>query len=652
MAQLAEKREHSPELEGVIQGSMRAESPNAPENRPVRPRLKWSIFALVTAIFSGWYAAMFLGVIRKYWFHPAWTTDDALQQVYPFYEALHPGTFEGDLITEVMVGYLAPAHYWLSYGITKLTGDPMMMSHWVMLIQVALTLGFLFMAVRVAAGTVPAMLAVTWLLHTRHTMQRLTGGLPRGWAAPVFTAFLYFAFKGNHYGVLATILLGCLLNPPATMVVAVAYGLLLIWRWGASSGKEERTQAFRRLVSFVMISPVFILLTLAVVYRPPSIGQMVSFDVASQMPEFSRPFGRFPFIPFSPALDEIRVFGLQAFVGRFYNPGKVIRELMPWFAVGGLVFLAAVGAVRKRIAIPVEVVCFGIGALSVYFLSRELAFRLYVPNRHLQIPLAVFFISAFCIGGWRAFHRAPSSASSVTLLEGDSSLTKSWMSMLSMISIGAVVYVGSGLGLTGAMNFNYSLDKHGGVFEWLKQNTPQTALIGGHPTHLDATQLFAARRAYVTTETTHPFYTRYYAEMKRRTEIAMKAHYSANLTELLSLVEPERIDYFVFKRFDFKGDNLANVTFFPPLDVMVKELVSRPKEDYAYMQLPKKLDREQFPFVPYIDRDSLVVDIKKLREFIDSGRSVPPVQTAQVEKGMQKVAVVSTETNGGKKSGK
>jgi hypothetical protein len=140
--------------------------------------------------------------------------------------------------------------------------------------------------------------------------------------------------------------------------------------------------------------------------------------------------------------------------------------------------------------------------------------------------------------------------------------------------------------------------------------------------------------------------------MKRRTEIVMKAHFSANLPELLSLIEPERIDYFVFKRLDFKGDNLANVTFFPPLDVMVKELVSRAKEDYAYMQLPKTVDLDNYPFVPYIDRVSVVVDVKKLREFVDSGRQLPPIQLVAANTAIQKGAELPINANGGRTSGK
>jgi hypothetical protein len=86
--------------------------------------------------------------LSPYWFHPDWTTDDALQQVYPFHRVFRPELFSGDLITEVMEGYLAPLHYWISWGLTWLTGDPIMMSHWLTLIQIGLACLFLFLIVR------------------------------------------------------------------------------------------------------------------------------------------------------------------------------------------------------------------------------------------------------------------------------------------------------------------------------------------------------------------------------------------------------------------------------------------------------------------------------------------------------------------------
>jgi len=568
---------------------------------------------VVMCLLMAAYGAAFYSGISQYWFHPGWTTDDALQQVYPFHEVLHPQIFKDDITTEVMKGYLAPAHYYLCYAITWLVGDPIMMSHWVMLIQVILTLSLLFAAVRCAAGTVPAFFAVTWLLHSRNLMQRITGGLPRGWAPPIFCAFLFFALSGRHRAVLVTIFLGCLLNPPATLVVAGAYGLLLIWRVATARG-DEVASAKRRLIELFICSPIFALTTLGVVNRPESVGQMVTFSEASRMADFASG-GRFPFLPFKPAISEIRTFGLEAFVARFYDPPEFVRSAMPFVVLGGLVMLGARGRRRRRTTLPAEIVLLGVSALSVYFLSRVFAFKLYVPNRHLQIPLAVFFVSIFSIGLWRAFHRGEPGR------WADSRWSVAWPSALALVVCGSIVFVGSSLGLVGTLNFNYSADKKGWMFAWLRSNTPESSFIAGHPTHLDGVQLFAVRRGYVTTETTHPFYTGYYAEMRRRNEISLRAHYSGSLRELVDILEPEGITHFIFRRDDFYPGALQKTKFFASYKDLLTPLLSRPEEDYAYRQLPVSVDMERYPFMPFKDHYSTIIDVKALKGFLEKNPS-------------------------------
>ncbi len=572
--------------------------------------------ALAAVVCFG-YAYLFFNSISNFWFHKDWTTDDALQQVYPFHEVQYPGLFAGDIVTEVMKGYLAPLHYWVCYGVTMLTGDPIMMSHWVMLFQIVLTVGFLFVAVRSAAGTAPALIAVAWLLHDRNLMQRLTAGLPRGWSAVVISAFLCFVLRGNYRAVLATILAGCLLNPPATLGVALAYGILLVWRAVVEKG-ESRLVWRRRLLTYLAVSPLFALVTLAVVQRPPTIGQMVSFEEASQMPEFSRPRGRFPFVPLNPAGDEVRVVGLEAFVNRFHNPGAHLRAYIPHIVLGSLALLALVGAARRRIVVPAEIMAYGAGALGVYFLSRLLAFRLYVPNRHLQIPMAIFFIAAFCIACWKTFHRGePASLEAARSLR-DTRLRFSWGSALALAALVGLVALGSGWGLRGAANFNYSADKRGGVFAWIKSNTPLNAVVAGHPTQLDPVFLFGARRGYITTETGHPFYKRYNEEVQRRNEISLRAHWAGSLEELVTILEPEGITHFLFRRSDFTPAGLQQATFFPPLTEVVKELTSKPTGSYAYDKLPKQLDPVQHPYVVFVDGQSLLVDVQALKSYLQS----------------------------------
>lgn len=620
MSQPAEKTQsperHAPEV--------KLAAPATPNHRTGSWwRRELTLVNALAAVVCFGYAYLFLNSISSFWFHKDWTTDDALQQVYPFHEVQYPGLFAGDIVTEVMKGYLAPLHYWICYGVTMLTGDPVMMSHWVMLMQVVLTVGFLFVAIRSAAGTAPALIGIAWLLHDRNLMQRLTAGLPRGWSAVVISAFLCFVLRGNHRAVLATILAGCLLNPPATLGVAFAYGILLIWR--SVVGEHDSRRAWRRsLLTYVLLSPLFALVTLAVVQRPATIGQMVSFEEASQMPEFSRPRGRFPFVPLNPAGEEVRIVGLEAFVNRFYNPGREVRAYIPHMVLGSLALLALIGAARRRVVVPAEIMAYGAGALIVYFLSRILAFRLYVPNRHLQIPMAIFFIAAFCIAGWKTFHRGDQNAAETDRSLRDTRLRFSWGSALALAALGCLVAVGSGWGLRGAANFNYSADKKGGVFAWIKQNTPLTAVIAGHPTQLDPVFLFGARRGYITTETGHPFYKRFNEEVQRRNEISLRAHWAASLEDLVTILEPEGITHFLFRRSDFTPEGLQQATFFPPLTGTVKQLTSKPAGSYAYDKLPKQPDPAQHPYVVFIDSQSLLIDVQALKAYMQSKGWTPP----------------------------
>lgn len=577
--------------------------------------LSWESLMAVIAIAYGW---MFWERISEFWFNPQWTTDDALQQIYPFHKVFHPQLFSGDLITRMVEGYLPPLHYGISWALTWLTGDPIMMGHWVMLLQIGSALLFLFLAVRRAAGTAPALFAVTWMLHTRHVMQRMTCGLPRGWSPLVFSAYLYFAISGNHWGMLTSLLIGCLLHPPATFVIAIAYGLYLLYRVAMPETRRTHIKPFVRLM---IASPLFLVITLWVLHRPPEIGDMVSYQETLTMPEFQRPTGRFPFVPLRPAWDEIKSFAFQAFVTRFYYPGKFWKRNMHDIVLVSMVLVLFWGWRRGRSVIPLGVVTFTAASAIVYFASRLLAFKLYVPDRHLQIPFAYVWITGFTIGVWRLLlPRGMRLALPELRPFPRLSPSQTRFSMLGLVLVAALVLKAGGLGLNGAMNFNFSRTKKGHAWEWLQKNSPLESLVAGHPTHLDSVFLFAERQGYVTTETAHPFYRAYNEEMKRRLAISLKAHYARNLEEFVAILEPEKIDYFVFERQQFYPEKLAVANYFPPLDTLTKELTAKPVTEYAFRQLPQTVDAVRYPFMPFRDGWSVVVDVKKLKEYLATPR--------------------------------
>jgi len=563
------------------------------------------------------YIYLFVQDISPFWFDRDWTTDDAMQQVFPFHAVHYPHIFEGDLIYTAMKGYLAPLHFWLGYGITWLTADPIMTAHWMMLIQILAASVFLFLAVKHAAGFAPACFAVAWMFHTRPLMQRITGGLPRGWAAAILAGFLYFALTKNHKGMLVLLLLGCILHPPATFLIAVAYGLILLWDF---AWKEKRKQATRNMLSLALLSPLYLILVFWVVERPDYIGSMATFEEASNMPEFSHPGGRFPFVPLMDYRTELKEFSFDAFTFRFRRAlGSFTRDNVRAMALGALGLLLVVAAIRRR-AIPAELFCYLVAILLVYFASREMAFKLYVPNRHLQFPMAMFFISAFSIVAWRVLHLKTflntETSSARSLPWKDSRLQYSFVSVLGLLAISTIVYIGSTSGLHGSANFNYETTKKGNVWLWTRKFTPQDALVAGQPTHIDGVQLFGLRRGYATTETAHPFYPVYFSEIRRRLEISLKAHYARDFQEFLDILEPEGIDYFVFERNAFYPESLESAWYFRPLNKLVDELTSRHYSEYAYRQLPQRVNLKRFPAMPFRDDWSVVVDVQKLREHV------------------------------------
>ncbi len=558
------------------------------------------------------YLVLFGYSLSPYWFHQDWVTDDSFQQIYPFLKVHQPELFAGDLITDVMEGYLAPAHYWLAYGITYLTGSPIMMSHWMMLLQVGLSVTFLFCFVKKIADLPSACLATIWFVNTRTLIQRMTGGLPRGWAPVIICGFLYFLSRRNHYAVLVLLLIGCLLNPPATIVVALTYGIFLF----VNLFTKEREIFIKPFIVLLLLSPLYVFVTAQVVKRPESVGQMVTYEQALKLPEMQRPDGRFPFAPLLDLPTELKLYAFDAFKHRLSNGFAWQREYwigsVKFFKDNGAFFflqifnlILIIALIKRKSAVGLELLCYFSGIVIVYLLSRLLAFNLYVPDRHLLIPLGIFWITAFSSLITRTFAKQI----------GDT-FQQTKTSLCLLILLGFLIALSNGHGMYGTANFNYSLYKKGKVFSWIRKNTRPEVLIAGHPQHLDALMLFGERKGYITYETSHPFYSKYFTECLRRNEISLNAHYAKTLQEVYDLLAPEKIDYFVFDRKRFYPEKLANEKYFAPLNLMVKELTSRDYQDYAFKKIPREVNAAQFPYLVFRDDFSVMIDVAKLGQYL------------------------------------
>jgi hypothetical protein len=421
-----------------------------------------------------------------------------------------------------------------------------------------------------------------WFLHTRNVVQRLSVGLVRGWAAPVLAAGVYFMLARNHSIVLLTLLIGTSLHPPATFLLACTYGLLCVLDL-----KKDR----KRFFTLLLLSPLYALLAYYTVKIPASLGKMAYIGDVINAPEFQNPGGRFPFVPLPSIIQDLRIFAFQPFLSKWVR----LRELdyLVMAMIGGAllgVFLHDSNA-REKPLMPKEGWCFLLAIAVVYTASRTLAFYLYVPNRHLQFPLTFFFVIFIPI------------------------ILSRFRSSLPFLLLSIIVYLTSGHGLYGLANLNWHRNQRGGAFQWIRQNTPTNSLIAGHPTFVDPVLLFGNRRAYVTTETAHPFYNKYYEAIRPRIIASLKMHYAPNLKDLYDEAVKARVTHVVLERARFYPEALREATYDRPYDVLVKELTNRPPEDFAYRQIPSELS-VLAPYQVYRDREAVVIDVSLLGAFL------------------------------------
>ena len=139
---------HEAYSDGDASGGRSVANTDGLETLSAKIRRVATIPRVLSGILLTAYAIAFVNSLQGRLFNRFWTTDDATQQTFPLYDALYPGRFENDLIAEVMRGCLPPVHYWMSFLTTLATKDPIMTGHWIMLLQVGLSISFLFLAVR------------------------------------------------------------------------------------------------------------------------------------------------------------------------------------------------------------------------------------------------------------------------------------------------------------------------------------------------------------------------------------------------------------------------------------------------------------------------------------------------------------------------
>lgn len=548
------------------------------------------------------------------------THNDLRQQGFPFYRVNHPEMFANDFVFESMNGYLPPLHSALGLLFTYPTDNPVLTGHILMSVQLSVTVLGIFGALRGVAGFIPACVGVVLFINSAPLILLLSGGLARGWIGPVIAIYLWLAVRsrGRGLGVKAEgevwswLLVSALLNPVATFLILSMESLRSVTRFISSSA---RWAFFRSsMLPFGGVALAVVIATSLITARPPEIGKMATLAVASNLQGFSRPGGRFAVLPFPEPWIEFKTLALQLFTGFWSDLAQWKQQV-----VGPLFFIAVIAVVLVTVvrlrrgrkvseSVVPEFLGFGCVILGCYFLARAVAFALYIPDRYFGMPAGVFF--AVFVPSFLWLVTSATNGASLGAIRG---LGLRYGAQLMLV---LATFAFGGFGARGPELFDVCYQRQEALWDFLKLKTSADAVIAGHPTTLDGVQLFGRRIGYVTTETAHPFYDRYYAEVKRRMEVTFSAHYAQDWRGFHTLLSREGIDYFVFRVGDFAPERLHRERYEIPFQNMIKRLNSFPREAFVFSALPQEVDSEQAPFQVLRTNNMAVVDIKALGQWL------------------------------------
>lgn len=552
----------------------------------------------------GWYIVFGLCVLVLFHISQGYFTNslsiqnDERQQIMPYLSFHHSDILRGSLLRDYVYSYTTVGHK-LLYWLLTFFIPPLIVSK---LVTIGLFIAMFYYCCRLGGISVPAAgVAMAILMVKSPVASIMMGGLPRSFAPPLALAFLYYAVARSERGVLAAFLLQTAFYPSAALVCAIAYGLLLavrLIRGEHMIGPEVLRFGATLLAGFLLVLPNL--------SKPDSLGSIVTLERASKMAEFG-PHGRFAdVLPFPPVLNEI-----SRTIQIIFEPvDPVFRRA--WVVLGGRGFavlcFAVLGLsvgllVRERRKVELTVLAsMATASVVAYLAARALAFKLFLPSRMLECAWPFVIALTCCMG--LACVPAVRVRGRVIQLRG---LALAAFLLLTLVISNSGVQPPT-LGIIAA-------SPQRGLYEFFKK-CPADARVAGDPVELDNVMTLSAREAYVTYESAHPLYDRYYAEVRRRFDALHSAYFTTEMKGLADFFRKEKIDYLLIHKADFRAGGVARYRIYEPLDSDVhRRYGSVPPERFVLSQL-------DLPGVVYNSFFFRVIDARKFLE--SSGFPSPP----------------------------
>lgn len=507
--------------------------------------------------------------------NPFVINDDVRQQIYWMEKWRDPELFSGDLLSRYAQSYV-PWGVQAIYYLGSFWMSPVQFSKVVTAALFLITTGLLFMLGTRLRDARLGLMTVLVSFFFPGFLDALSGGLSRSFVFPLLLAHLILLADGRIACAAGVILFQSFLNPYVFLLCLTTQAVWMartLWRSRSGRGRVEScaTIILANLPAMVGMGLIWLRY---VVLKSPEFGEVVTWQNVLDKVELTD-LGRYPVVPVPSILHEL------ARPWRFFFPFDELGSFAGW---SGLCLFAAVLAalllIAARTAGPesidprrtdlAKLLVFSdllLASVLLYGIAYLFLMRLFLPSRYLEYSLVVFYCVLLAFFLDRVGRALDPGARHLRILMVIATL------------------------LGGARNYHVSLvdcSQEAPLYRFLR-TTPKNALVAGHPNLMDNVVTFARRKALVTYELSHPWYTRYWDLLRERTSDLFQAYYSQDPSEVRQICQRHRIDYLVVREEDFSSKRLScGPVYFEPFNRLIRQRIGAGRRFVV-------LDRKRFP---------------------------------------------------------
>ena len=473
--------------------------------------------------------------------------DDVQQQIWPFYFYSDRNVFQDDPIAAYYLACFPQGFKFLYRGWTALA-DPILLSTYLPYLLYFFTgLALALSAYRVG-GVGAVWVALVFFLGSGIFLDRMTGGLPRAFAYPIFSWLIYAVVSGRMFLLASLAVVGAAFYPPAGALAGLTLAFVLLIP-KVLPKSWAHVSLSRRIVWILLFGIVSVAVMAPTMYLSSQYGSKISMTDSETYPELG-PKGRYvtgdrP--PWSSLKDAGKKANYQALSGVGKPWSATARAIMEeytyyphaikWLGVFALLALASCSIFfryARRLLVYLTLL------IAIYEVSKPVAPHLYLPERYLAYgfpPLIIFLVSDLFSKATQAVFRVEQNSVLHSLLI----LFLSFPVLLPLASHSRYV---NGLKI-------HIEEPERELVEYLAKLPANTHIAGFPNGVIEAVPYLSKRKVFMSNETYQVFHTEYVSLLRERMYALVKAYYSGRRADVIALRDTYGVTHLVRKRSDF-----------------------------------------------------------------------------------------------------